>query len=96
MVFICFGSVDRFSAEQIREVAAGLEASMQRFLWVVRAPPSDDKLEKPQEPDLDALLPEGFMARTGQGPRRQVLGAAAGRAGARVRGRLRDAPFVTP
>ncbi|XP_066309536.1 UDP-glycosyltransferase 88F3-like [Miscanthus floridulus] len=67
VVFLCFGSLGRFSAEQIREVAAGLEASGQRFLWVVRAPPSDDsakKFEKPPEPDLDALLPEGFLART--------------------------------
>jgi hypothetical protein len=66
-VLLCFGSIGRFSAEQIREVAAGLEASRQRFLWVVRAPPSDDpakKFEKPPEPDLDALLPEGFLART--------------------------------
>ncbi|CAD6237250.1 unnamed protein product [Miscanthus lutarioriparius] len=67
VVFLCFGSIGRFSAEQIREVAAGLEASGQRFLWVVRAPPSDDsakKFEKPPEPDLDALLPEGFLSRT--------------------------------
>ncbi|KAJ1284945.1 hypothetical protein BS78_03G244100 [Paspalum vaginatum] len=67
VVFLCFGSIGRFSAEQIREVAAGLEASGQRFLWVVRAPPSDDpakKFEKPPEPDLDALLPAGFLART--------------------------------
>uniref|UniRef100_A0A0A8XP54 Glycosyltransferase n=1 Tax=Arundo donax TaxID=35708 RepID=A0A0A8XP54_ARUDO len=67
VVFLCFGSIGRFSAEEIREVAAGLEASGQRFLWVVRAPPSDDpakKFEKPPEPDLDALLPEGFLRRT--------------------------------
>jgi hypothetical protein len=68
VVFLCFGSTaGRFSAEQTREVAAGLEASGQRFLWVVRAPPSDDpanKFERPPEPDLDTLLPEGFLART--------------------------------
>lgn len=67
VVFLCFGSIGRFSAEQIREVATGLEASGQRFLWVVRTPPSDDpekKFEKPPEPDLDALLPEGFLGRT--------------------------------
>ncbi|KAL6614674.1 hypothetical protein ACP70R_036944 [Stipagrostis hirtigluma subsp. patula] len=67
VVFLCFGSIGRFSAEQTMEVAAGLEASGQRFLWVVRAPPSDDpakKFAKPPEPDLDALLPEGFLDRT--------------------------------
>uniref|UniRef100_A0ACD5VZN6 Uncharacterized protein n=1 Tax=Avena sativa TaxID=4498 RepID=A0ACD5VZN6_AVESA len=86
VVFLCFGSLGRFSAKQTREVAAGLEASGQRFLWVVRSPPGEDdpaktKFEKPAEPDLDALLPEGFLERTkGRGlvvkswaPQRDVL-----------------------
>ncbi|KAF0917804.1 hypothetical protein E2562_021476 [Oryza meyeriana var. granulata] len=67
VVFLCFGSIGQFSAEQIKEVAAGLEASGQRFLWVVRSPPSDDpakNFDKPPEPDLDALLPKGFLERT--------------------------------
>ncbi|CAL4974562.1 unnamed protein product [Urochloa decumbens] len=93
VVFLCFGSIGRFSAEQIREVAVGLEASGQRFLWVVRAPPAAGGGEdparklvgKPAEPDLGALLPEGFLARTeGRGlvvkswaPQRDVLAHAA-------------------
>ncbi|KQK09338.1 UDP-glycosyltransferase 88B1 [Brachypodium distachyon] len=69
VVFLCFGSLGRFSAKQIMEVAAGIEASGQRFLWVVRTPPTPSqdpakKLEKLPEPDLDALLPEGFLDRT--------------------------------
>nr|ACD03252.1 UDP-glycosyltransferase UGT88C4 [Avena strigosa]AZQ26936.1 UGT88C4 [Avena strigosa] len=68
VVFLCFGSLGRFSGKQIREVALGLEASGQRFLWVVKSPPNDDpakKFENPSEkPDLDALLPEGFLDRT--------------------------------
>ncbi|EMS65075.1 Anthocyanidin 5,3-O-glucosyltransferase [Triticum urartu] len=43
------------------------KASGKRFLWVVRSPPNDDpakKFEEPPEPDLDALLPEGFLDRT--------------------------------
>ncbi|KAM0863705.1 hypothetical protein ACQ4PT_044411 [Festuca glaucescens] len=67
VVFLCFGSLGLFSAEQIREIAVGLEASGRRFLWVVRSPPSDDpgkKFEKTPEPDLDVLLPEGFLDRT--------------------------------
>lgn len=67
VVFLCFGSLGLFSAKQIREIAMGLEASGQRFLWVVRSPPSDDpakKFEKTPEPDLNALLPEGFLDRT--------------------------------
>ncbi|CAM0943141.1 unnamed protein product [Alopecurus aequalis] len=72
VVFLCFGSLGVFSAKQIREVAIGLEASGKRFLWVVRSPPNDDpakKFEKPPEPDLDALLPEGF---SWTGPRARV------------------------
>ncbi|XP_047081920.1 UDP-glycosyltransferase 88F3-like [Lolium rigidum] len=67
VVFLCFGSLGLFSAKQIREIAVGLEASGQRFLWVVRSPPSDDpamKFQKTPEPDLDALLPPGFLDRT--------------------------------
>ena len=64
VVFLSFGSLGRFSAKQTRKVAAGLEASGQRFMWVVRSPPSADSSknsEKPPEPDLDALLPQGFL-----------------------------------
>ncbi|XBI61683.1 hypothetical protein VPH35_042444 [Triticum aestivum] len=49
VVFLCFGSLGRFSAKQTRELATGLEASGQRFLWV---------------PDLDVLLLKGFLDRT--------------------------------
>jgi hypothetical protein len=69
VVFLCFGSVGtgNHSEAQLKEIAAGLERSGHRFLWVVRAPSHDD-LEKPSDPcadpDLDALLPEGFLGRT--------------------------------
>ncbi|KAJ1291528.1 hypothetical protein BS78_02G321800 [Paspalum vaginatum] len=39
VVYVCFGSFAYFSATQARELALGLEASNQPFLWVVR---SDD------------------------------------------------------
>jgi len=39
VVYVCFGSWAHFSATQCRELALGLEASNQPFLWVVR---SDD------------------------------------------------------
>ncbi|XBI35138.1 hypothetical protein VPH35_120866 [Triticum aestivum] len=69
VVFLCFGSRSLFSANQTRELAIGLEASGKRFLWVVRSPPRDidgpaKKLDKLPDPDLDALLPEGFLERT--------------------------------
>lgn len=66
VVYLCFGSVGVFSKEQIREIALGLESSGVRFLWVVRAPPSEDKdgLFLLHEPYLDSILPKGFMERT--------------------------------
>ncbi|XP_062230981.1 UDP-glycosyltransferase 88B1-like [Phragmites australis] len=71
VVYLCFGSVGagNHSNEQLKKIAVGLEQSGHRFLWVVRAPPplSDDP-ERPfnhcADPDLDTLLPEGFLERT--------------------------------
>ncbi|XP_047043821.1 anthocyanidin 5,3-O-glucosyltransferase-like [Lolium rigidum] len=63
VVFLCFGSAGNHSEEQIKEIAVGLENSGHRFLWVVRAPFSDDPV-KPSDPDLDAILPDGFLDRT--------------------------------
>lgn len=67
VVYLCFGSLGLFSGYQLKEIATGLEMSGQRFLWVVRTPPSNNKEDRflpPPEPDLDSLLPEGFLDRT--------------------------------
>ncbi|KAJ1263745.1 hypothetical protein BS78_09G209900 [Paspalum vaginatum] len=71
VVFLCFGSVGtgNHSRAQLKEIAMGLEKSGHMFLWVVRAPPhDDDDPEKPldprADPDLDDILPEGFLERT--------------------------------
>ncbi|XP_025012119.2 UDP-glycosyltransferase 88A1 [Ricinus communis] len=67
VVFLCFGSLGLFSKEQLREIAIGLERSGQRFLWVVRNPPSNNQslaISAQPEPDLDSLLPDGFLDRT--------------------------------
>ncbi|OMO69029.1 UDP-glucuronosyl/UDP-glucosyltransferase [Corchorus capsularis] len=67
VVLLCFGSLGLFSKEQLREIATGLERSGQRFLWVVRNPPSGHlgvAITEQQEPDLNVLLPEGFLERT--------------------------------
>ncbi|KAL7614820.1 UDP-glycosyltransferase 88B1 [Lactuca sativa] len=68
VVFLCFGSLGVFKKEQLKEIAIGLERSEQRFLWVVRDPPPDEENESNsgggKELDLDAILPEGFLART--------------------------------
>ncbi|KAL6609612.1 hypothetical protein ACP70R_039581 [Stipagrostis hirtigluma subsp. patula] len=62
VVFLCFGSKGAFSAAQLQEIARGLESSGHRFLWAVRSPPEEQK-EFP-EPDLERLLPAGFLERT--------------------------------
>jgi hypothetical protein len=68
VVFLSFGSMGTFEKEQLQEIAIGLERSEQRFLWVVRSPRArgeDHKFGDPlPEPDLDALLPQGFLERT--------------------------------
>ncbi|KAF0910923.1 hypothetical protein E2562_005320 [Oryza meyeriana var. granulata] len=69
VVFLCFGSKGTFSAEQLKEIAVGLENSGQRFIWVVRTPPTTTEgfkkyMEQRPELDLDAVFPEGFMERT--------------------------------
>ncbi|KAF8025519.1 hypothetical protein BT93_F2374 [Corymbia citriodora subsp. variegata] len=64
VVFLCFGSMGRFSAEQIKEVAAGLEKSGHRFLWVVKNPPGHEQGGGEGDVDLEALMPEGFLERT--------------------------------
>ncbi|RLN27985.1 UDP-glycosyltransferase 88B1-like [Panicum miliaceum] len=62
VVFLCFGSMGAFPRSQLAEIAVGLERSGQRFLWVVRSPPSAG--EPSDDDDLDALLPAGFLERT--------------------------------
>lgn len=58
VVLLCFGSKGAHPAEQLSEIAAGLDRSGHRFIWVVRAPAGTEGQ------DLDALLPEGFSQRT--------------------------------
>ncbi|GJM93221.1 hypothetical protein PR202_ga09765 [Eleusine coracana subsp. coracana] len=66
VVFLSFGSMGTFPKKQLEQIAIGLEKSGQRFLWVVRTPPGDDHKhgEPLPEPDLDVLLPDGFLERT--------------------------------
>ncbi|KAG2621846.1 UDP-glycosyltransferase 88F5-like [Panicum virgatum] len=64
VVFLCFGSMGAFPQSQLAEIAAGLEKSGQRFLWVVRSSPSAAGEPSDGDGDLDALLPAGFLERT--------------------------------
>lgn len=59
VVFLCFGSKGTFSEAQLEKIACGLERSNQRFLWVVKSPQG-----LITEPNLEVLLPEGFVERT--------------------------------
>lgn len=52
VLYVCFGSLGRFTYAQLREIASGLEASEHPFVWVVRY---EDKLLE--------WLPEGFEER---------------------------------
>ncbi|KAK3421635.1 hypothetical protein EUGRSUZ_G02266 [Eucalyptus grandis] len=59
--YVCFGTTSKFSDAQLREIATGLEASGQDFVWVVSR---DRKEEKGNEGEgQDDWLPEGFEKR---------------------------------
>ncbi|XP_052193922.1 uncharacterized protein LOC127802249 [Diospyros lotus] len=56
VLYVCFGSLSRFSTAQLLELARGLEASGQQFIWVVRK-------EGTKEEEKEEWLPEGFESR---------------------------------
>ncbi|KAF3439568.1 hypothetical protein FNV43_RR17846 [Rhamnella rubrinervis] len=58
VVFLCFGSMGIFGADQLREIATALERSGLRFLWSIRVPPPAKT--------TDEVLPEGFLERVGK------------------------------
>ncbi|QCD78318.1 coniferyl-alcohol glucosyltransferase [Vigna unguiculata] len=69
VIYVSFGSGGTMSANQMREVALGLELSRQRFVWVVRPPREGDASGAffNVASGVDAAmsyLPEGFVERT--------------------------------
>ncbi|CAM0958121.1 unnamed protein product [Alopecurus aequalis] len=66
VVYVSFGSGGSLSVEQTAELAAGLEASGHRFLWIVRMPSMDGEEEHGRGKNNNPLawLPEGFLERT--------------------------------
>nr|GMD49946.1 anthocyanidin 3-O-glucosyltransferase 5-like [Ipomoea batatas] len=69
VLYVSFESGGTLSAEQITELAWGLELSQQRFIWVVRPPskrgPNDAYFTTGQGTDgTPNYLPEGFNTRT--------------------------------
>ncbi|KAF1859837.1 hypothetical protein Lal_00028020 [Lupinus albus] len=57
VVYISFGSLVRFSDEQLLEIASGMEGSGHKFLWVVHGKDNND------DDDNKTWLPLGFEAR---------------------------------
>jgi UDP:flavonoid glycosyltransferase YjiC (YdhE family) len=55
VVYVCFGSMANFNDSQLMEIAMGLEASQQQFIWVVKREKNDGGKEE--------WLPEGFEKR---------------------------------
>lgn len=55
VIYVCFGSVSKFPAAQLLEIAMGLEASGQQFIWVVR--------KNKDEGDEEDWLPQGYEKR---------------------------------
>ncbi|TKW01212.1 hypothetical protein SEVIR_8G165000v4 [Setaria viridis] len=69
VIFVSFGSGGALPAEQMRELALGLELSEQRFLWVLRSPSDEDSLsdnyyDAASKKDPFVYLPGGFVERT--------------------------------
>ncbi|KAJ6967721.1 anthocyanidin 3-O-glucosyltransferase 2-like [Populus alba x Populus x berolinensis] len=65
VVYLCFGSMGGFGEDQVKEIAWGLEQSGHRFLWSLRQPPPQGKMEPPSDyTNPRDVLPEGFLDRT--------------------------------
>jgi len=65
VVYVSFGTMCSLSQQQIQELARGLEASQQPFLWVVRIADSArfTALDEAQMDWISKLLPEGYEGR---------------------------------
>ncbi|KAH8972797.1 hypothetical protein BDL97_01G010900 [Sphagnum fallax] len=81
VLYIAFGSHATLSAAQILELAQGLEASNQSFLWVLRIPDQPSDSSSSSQHSSGSVLPPGFKERTkGHGlcvsgwvPQKQIL-----------------------
>ncbi|KAG8098668.1 hypothetical protein GUJ93_ZPchr0013g35713 [Zizania palustris] len=72
VVYVCFGSWAHFSATQTRELALGLEASNQPFLWVIRSEDSNGGGRWAPEGWEQRVAGRGFVVR-GWAPQLAVL-----------------------
>lgn len=58
VIYVSFGTTASMSREQVREIAAGLEASGQRFMWVRREADRCDIFDAGEEEEEDLELAE--------------------------------------
>ncbi|CAN6477369.1 unnamed protein product [Victoria cruziana] len=61
VVYVSFGSRNALSSDQVLELAAGLDGSGCRFLWVVKAKDVDRDEDEQAGRVLEELLPGGFL-----------------------------------
>lgn len=70
VIYISFRSGGTISAQQVAELASGLDLSRQRFVWVVRPPVENDAsgsflmVGNRTNDNLEHYLPVGFLTRT--------------------------------
>ncbi|KAK3413973.1 UDP-glycosyltransferase 72E1 [Eucalyptus grandis] len=70
VLYVSFGSGGTLTADQLTELAWGLELSQQRFVWVVRPPIEGSafgsffRQDKRTEDGTPDYLPDGFVSRT--------------------------------
>ncbi|KAJ8752706.1 hypothetical protein K2173_007016 [Erythroxylum novogranatense] len=67
VVFLCFGSMGCFDADQVKEIAYALEQTKNRFLWSLRKPPPKGQIRLPTDyADVRDILTEEFLNRTAE------------------------------
>ncbi|KAJ1376399.1 UDP-glycosyltransferase family, conserved site [Sesbania bispinosa] len=74
VIYVCFGSLCRLQASQLKELALGLEASNHPFIWVIRKNDCSAELEKwlKEENFEERNKGRGFIIR-GWAPQVQIL-----------------------
>ncbi|XP_038725997.1 anthocyanidin 3-O-glucosyltransferase 6-like [Tripterygium wilfordii] len=68
VVFLCFGSLGSFGADQVKEIACALELSGHRFIWSLQQTPPQVAAFGPSTgyTNLVEILPQGFVDRTAE------------------------------
>ncbi|XP_027333603.1 UDP-glycosyltransferase 43-like [Abrus precatorius] len=64
VVFLCFGSMGSLKANQVEQIAVGLERAGVRFLWALREPPKAQLQDPTEYANHEDVLPDGFLERT--------------------------------